>query len=96
MQPKKTPDFSKPYMYTEYDDQIAAAVQAVAEGKANQGQQMLAFDWIMNSLCGYYDLSYRPSSDRDTSFAEGKRFVAAQLVKMTRMKIGRLGGNHEI
>jgi hypothetical protein len=30
-------------------------------------------------------MSYRPLSDRDTTFAEGKRHVGNQLVKMTKI-----------
>lgn len=103
--PKKTmnkvkgqPDFSAPFMFAPYDDRIAIAVTAVVEGNANEGQQKLAIDWIINSVCGYYDISFRPGDGgaRLTDFAEGKRFVAAQIVKMTRLKIGRLqGGNDE-
>jgi hypothetical protein len=30
-------------------------------------------------------LSYRPQSERDTSFAEGKRFVGMQIVKQLKL-----------
>jgi len=95
----KKPDHSKPYMYAGYSDQQAAAIQALTEGRANEGQQKIALDWIINDVCRYYDLSYRPGpeGDRDTAFAEGKRFVGSNIVKMTRLKISQLGGtNNEI
>jgi len=70
-----------------YDKDVIMAIRAVASGKANEGQQKTAFDWIINHASGYYDLSYRPDGmggARATDFHEGKRFVGAQIVKMLR------------
>lgn len=61
--------------------QLVYALKALREGKASPEQQQLAIDGLMG-ITAYYDLSYRPNSDRDTAFAEGKRFVGAQVVKM--------------
>lgn len=61
------------------------AVKALAAGNANEGQQQRALDWIVRTLCGTYDLTYRPDSDRDSVFAEGKRFVGLQLVKQMKL-----------
>lgn len=61
--------------------QLVYALKALREGKASPDQQQLAIDGLMG-ITAYYDLSYRPNSDRDTAFAEGKRFVGAQVVKM--------------
>lgn len=74
-----------PWLPSPYDDGINAAIQALAAGIANEGQQKRALDWIINVLCGAHDLSFRPGShegDRDTAFAEGKRFVGSQIVKL--------------
>ena len=48
--------------------------------------------WLIVDCCDYYGLSYRPGEDgrRDTDFAEGKRFVGAQVVKMMNIKPGML------
>ena len=70
-----------------YDKDVLMAVRAVASGKANEGQQKTAFDWIINHASGYYDLSYRPDGmggARATDFHEGRRFCGAQIVKMLR------------
>jgi len=48
--------------------------------------------FIVNQICGTYDLSYRPDSDRDTAFAEGKRMVGLQLVKFSKINIAALRG----
>lgn len=60
---------------------ITLALKALSHGNANEHQQRNALKWIVTDLCRTYDLSYRPSSDRDTVFAEGKRFVGLQIVQ---------------
>jgi hypothetical protein len=40
--------------------------------------------------CSTYDLSFRPQSQRDTDFAEGRRFVGLQLVKLTKINLALL------
>lgn len=59
-----------------------AAFQALAGGTASEGQQKMVLDWIINGAANTYDLSFDPESDRNTSFAEGRRFVGLQIVKM--------------
>ena len=70
-----------------YDDNDIRAIRALAAGNANEGQQRRALDWIINTASGYYDLSFRPGLDgaRATDFSEGKRFVGAQIVKLTKL-----------
>lgn len=83
---------AKPYVPPSIPDSVALAYQAFANGKANEGQQKLVLDWLIHVLCGTYDLSYRVGNDgdRDTSFAEGKRFVGTEVVRMTKLKVGRM------
>lgn len=61
------------------------AIVAVKQGTANQQQQLIAMDAILVDICGLHDISYRPDElggDRDTAFAEGKRYVATQIYKL--------------
>lgn len=62
-----------------------AAVQALARGDASPHQQQEALRWIIEQAAGTYDLSFTPDSDRGTSFAEGRRFVGLQIVKLTKL-----------
>lgn len=78
------PDAS-PWKPVEWEPADVGAIQALARGDATPDQQKIALDYIINNLAGTYDLSYRPGSDRDTAFAEGKRFVGLQIV--TKLKI---------
>lgn len=56
------------------------AIRALQEGSASEGQQKMAWDYIMN-LCGVRDLEFRPGDASASAFASGKRFVGLQLVK---------------
>lgn len=69
------------------------AIQALARGIASGEQQRRAIAWIIERASGTYEMSYRPGGsegDRDTVFAEGRRFVGNQIVKMTKLKTGQL------
>lgn len=79
----KKPDAS-PWKPAEWEPADVAAIQALQRGDATADQQRRALDYIIG-LAGTYDLSYRPNSQRDTDFAEGKRYVGLQIV--TKLKI---------
>ena len=79
---------SDPWHPASYEKADTAAVKALAAGNANEGQQKRALDWIINTVCGTYDLSFRPGGlegDRATAFAEGRKFVGQQIVKQTKL-----------
>lgn len=69
-----------------------AAIQALAAGEATPAQQRRALRWIVEAAGGAYDLSYRPGpgGDRDTAFHEGRRFVATQIVKLTKLNLAAM------
>ncbi|HBV7338339.1 TPA: hypothetical protein MD501_000739 [Klebsiella variicola] len=79
----KAPEPYLPYPWAS-NIPLVYALKAMSEGKASEAQQKMILRELLN-LTGYYDLSYRPDSDRDTAFAEGKRFVGAQVVKMVNL-----------
>lgn len=80
----------EPWKPAEWVPEDGYAIQAVMQGRASEEQQRRAMVFIVNNICGTYDLSYRPTGDRDTSFAEGKRFVGLQLVKFAQLNIALL------
>lgn len=79
-----------PYMPPKYDDPDIFAIQALVKGEANADQQKRALSWIINECCKTYDMSYRPDNQTDTVFAEGKRYVGNEIIRMTKMKVGTL------
>lgn len=64
------------------------ALKAMARGEAQPHQQKMALDWLINTAAGTYDLSYRSDAEggeRETAFAEGRRFVGMQAVKLVNL-----------
>lgn len=53
---------------------IVFALRALRDGKANEGQQKSALDWILFEACGIRNVSYQPGDNSATAFAEGRRF----------------------
>lgn len=90
---KQRLEANAPWLPPHYEDADVAAIQALAQGSANPHQQKRALAWMIEKACGVYDMSYRPGGaegDRDTTFAEGRRFAGNQIVKLTKLKIGQL------
>lgn len=69
----------------EYELADATAIKHLADGTASAGEQQRALKWIIENASGAYEMSYRPTGDRDTCFAEGRRFVGLQIVKMLKL-----------
>ena len=48
----------------------------------------MALRWIVNVAAGTYEPSFRSDADggdRETAFAEGRRYVGMQIVKLSNM-----------
>jgi hypothetical protein len=95
MKPDRSRAFAPPDYGTERGKAGVFAFQAMAKGQANEGQQKIALDWLINDLCRTYDLSFRPDDtggDRDTTFAEGRRFIGLQLARILNTSFDNLTG----
>jgi len=59
-------------------------------GDATPEQQRRALRFVIETIAGYYEISFRtgPDGDRVSAFAEGKRFVGQQIVKLTKVNLG--------
>lgn len=81
-----------PWLPVEYKKADVAAIQCVAAGTANEGQQVQAMKFIIENLGMTYDMTWFPGIEgvRDTDFANGRRFVGLQLVKLIKLKLGQL------
>ena len=85
---------NRPWLPPAFELHHVTALQALSRGEANENQQKDALDWIINECCKTYDISYRPDSERDTSFAEGKRFVVANIVRLLKTSTAKLRGDN--
>lgn len=76
----------KPYLPYDWESDISGvrALQALAAGIANEGQQQQALETIFK-IAALDDLSYTPDSTHDTAFAEGKRYVGLQVLKLVKL-----------
>ena len=66
-----------------YDRGFAAIARAVYEGRATPLQQRRFYAWLIQVFANIDDLSARMGvdGDRETMFAEGRRFVGMQIEK---------------
>lgn len=72
-----------------------AAIKAMYDGKAREDQQKTALAFIIDVLAGTYDLSFRPDEaggERDSNFAEGRRYVGLNLRRIIMRPIEELTG----
>lgn len=68
-----------------YDEHDIGAIKALYAGRATEQQQRHALELIVGRMAGKDDLSWRPGGvegQRATDFAEGRRFVGLQLVRL--------------
>lgn len=71
----------------------AAALQALQFGRATEDQQKRALRWVVELASGTYDVSFRPGGEdgrRETDFAEGRRFVGLQIVKLLGLNLSAI------
>lgn len=72
-----------PHVPPKWEVEDLGAFQALVNGEAMPHQQQRAMRFLIQNICGLNDLSYWPGDQHATAFAEGKRFVALQIQKMT-------------
>ena len=79
-----------PVKYVKAD---VAALQAMRCGEANADQQQRAMEFILDAICDRNGMSFRPGGAegaRETDFAEGRRFVGNQIVKLTKLPLSKI------
>ena len=79
-----------PHFRCDWDIPTASAIQALIKGEATPDQQRGAMHWLINQACGTYNISFSEIGDRETCFAEGRRYVGSQIVKLNTLSINAL------
>ena len=90
---KAAADANAPWKPVSYELADADAIQALMRGDADKGKQQRALKFIIENICGAYDVSYRPGGEegrRDTDFAEGRRFTGLQIIKFLKLNLSAL------
>lgn len=83
-----------PWKPTPYEPADASAMQALVRGDCPPHLQQRAINYIINGLCGTYDMQYRPGgteAGRDTDFALGKAWVGQQIVRLLKVRVNTGG-----
>ena len=81
-----------PHFRCDWDIPTASAIQALIQGTAEPHQQRSAMNWIINQACGTYNTSFSELGDSATAFAEGRRFVGTNIVKLSKISTAALIG----
>jgi hypothetical protein len=78
-----------PWLPAPYELADVGAIQALARGDAPPDAQKRALRWIIENAAGTYEQSYRPGpeGERDTAFAEGRRHVGLNIVKLLKLNL---------
>lgn len=79
-----------PFLRCEWDVPTVSAVQALQRGEASAQQQKDFLAWTINQAAATYGVSFQIEGDRETAFAEGRRFVGLQIVKMLTLSVNAL------
>src|SRR5262249_17295119 len=85
--PKSQPD--RPWQMPRIEDADIFALQAIANGTANNAQQQRAYEYVVRTLCETDRMTFWPGGEdgkRATDFAEGKRWVGLQLRRIEKMR----------
>lgn len=74
---------SAPWQPVEIQPADVYAIKALVAGTATEAQQHRIVDWLQRATA-VGEMSYRPLSDRDSVFAEGKRFIGLQFFTLAK------------
>lgn len=69
-----------------YTEQIRAGLRAMLSGTATEGQQVAVYEWLIKEAGGIGSQSFR-KDPMETAFAEGRRFVAIQIIHLTTKEV---------
>lgn len=64
-----------------YDKEVLYAFRALFDGKANDGQQKRAMQWLLFNACHVGLLSFS-ATERESAFNEGERHIGLQIARM--------------
>lgn len=69
----------------------AEAIKALESGQAQDYQQQIALNYIVNKLCRSNDVLYiHGNNSLDTAFLNGRAFPGQKILKILKVPIGRL------
>ena len=81
---------ASPWLPATYERADVVAWQAIQAGTADAVQQKRVLKWLIENLTGTYEMTFYPGGEgpRNSDFAQGKRFVGLQVVKLLHLNPG--------
>jgi hypothetical protein len=76
----------EPHHPAPYETADIYAIQALARGEANKGQQLRALEWILDDVCGIRREQFHPESERVTDYLLGRRNVGLQIARLMQLR----------
>lgn len=73
------------YLQCNYTLPIITAAQAMERGEATPEQQKLFLQWLIHEAAMTYGMTFQVEGDRETAFAEGRRHVGREVVKLLKL-----------
>ena len=77
-----------------FNSNDASAIQSLSAGKANEGQQKHALEWILKHACALPLWPYR-NCQRETDVALGRHFVGQQIMGLVHINLSALKQREE-
>ena len=69
-----------------YEKADVRAIQALAQGSADEQTQRRALDWIINVAAATYDEPFRPGRSDAVAYMLGRRSVGLAIIKLMKLK----------
>lgn len=84
----------EPWATIEWADRLTevGSLQGLMRGDAPADAQRKALDFIIHEIAATYDLSFTPGDTHATAFAEGRRWVGLQIVRLLKVNLMRAEG----
>lgn len=77
----------QPWHPADWEPADATALQALARGEADSGQQRRALKWLIEKAAMTYDETFVPGSPDVSDFLAGRRSVGTQIVKLLHVNV---------
>jgi hypothetical protein len=78
------------FAYPELTKAEHIALRSLSQGQASEYQQCLALRVIVNKFARAHDVLFVPTSDRESTFLEGRGFVGQMILKYLNLPVAKL------
>lgn len=73
-----------------FDLQKSYSLQAILDGRANKEQQVEGMKYLVEDLCGTYNDTFDPDSERLSNRLQGRRSVGLDIVQIAKLRLDKV------